>query len=510
MQKGMKKLIASILCVLTGASSLGLGSCDGEKVAKHEMPDYSSSTEKFRRWGYTAVYNGWWQTVLPDGTKVSLQNSEETPIAITSKESLQEYKDCGMNVLFINYIYSFNGKNFATSKAKKIMDWAHELDMKCILFENVLYSLSSTNGSLIDPDNANGKTKFSSQEELNAYVYEQIKDVVAHPAYLGFSLKDEPSYLVLQAVGQVYKAIQAAAPNSYAHMNLFPMYNGKSVVSQYCENATELSLAEAYTNYIQTYLDCTGASYIQYDSYPLLGDDTWQTLDEDYILNMQLVAEFAKKNNLVFDHVFQSCAWRGQGKNGQTIPGARKPTELDMRWQVNIGMAMGIKGYAYWNYYPCVNTNGEHHDLTSSFLNRDGSQNPMYGWMKDFHEEMQVTEKALANFNYVTSAVKICKPVPGITKHINGAKQGEFTNLTSHEVNGPGILLVSELYDAERDVYGYYIVNATDSLQKARIEVSLEFSNYKKIQMYYLGYVENNSLKEVCACFVISVASDSF
>ena len=250
-----------------------------------------------------------------------------------------------------------------------------------------------------------------------------------------------------------------------------------------------MPLHEAYKRYLQTYLDCTGADYVQYDSYPLLGDENKQSLDEDYVWNMQIVAEFAKKNNLRFDHVFQSCAWRSTAQNGQTMAGARKPTEADMRWQINIGMAMGIKGYAYWNYYPCVNTNGEHHDLTSSFLNRDGSQNAMYGWMKKLHGEMQVTEKALANFDYVTSRVTTCDPVPGLTTHIQGVTQGEFSALR-YDLQSAGILLVSELYDDEKELTGYYICNATDSLEKSSLDISLTFDGYDRAQYYFRGNVE--------------------
>ena len=483
--------MSSLLCA--SVAFCALAGC-GTSEKKSDAPDYSQSTVRFDRWAYTAVYDGWWQTVLPDGTKVRLENSAETPIAITSKESLQEYKDCGMNVLLINYIYSVDGPSFKGSKTERIMDWAHELDMKCMLFEGTVRAFSQYEESVINPDKADGKKFFNTQEEFKNFLYEQVKDVVAHPAFLGFTLRDEPSYKMLPAMGQTYKALLSIAPNSHNMINLLPMYNGKSVIPHYCEGALEMPLHEAYGRYLQTYLDCTGADYIQYDSYPLLGDDTWQTLDEDYVWNMQIVAEFAKKNNLRFDHVFQSCSWRGTGKNGQTTAGARKPSEADMRWQMNIGMAMGIKGYAYWNYYPVVNTDGEHHDLTSSFLNRDGSQNAMYGWMKKFHGEMQVTEKALANFDYVTSQVTACEPVPGLTTHIQGVTQGEFSLLQS-DLKSPGILLVSELYDDEKDLTGYYICNATDSLEKSSLEVSLTFEGYDMVQYYFRGNVEEIALE---------------
>ena len=510
--KNFKKAIAGFLCGFSVLSMLFAGVGCGEAKA----PDYSESETDFTYWAYSATYDGWWQTYYPEdsGTQVRLENSEETPIAITDKASLQEYKDCGFNTLFINYVYNVsspeinNPTNERSVRVKQIMDWCEELGLKVFLFDGTLHAMSNKEGSLIDPEKANGSTVFESQEALNAWMAEYMKEIVKHPAFIGYSLNDEPPHYKLQAWGEMYKAIKSVKPDAFVQLNLVPI--ATAVKNYYCPNAANMGLIEAYKEYLRLYLEATGADFVQYDSYPFTGGDDSPSLDAEYYVNMQVVADFCKENNLKFYHVFQSCAWTVGF--GNTLPSGRRCySKADMYWQLNTGMAFGVDGYAYWNYYPCVNTNGEHHDLESSFLNRDGSKNDMYGWVKGIHGEMKNTAKALANFEYQASTVVTKTPVPGIKSHIAGMEKQEMSEIATPVLTSNGILLVTELYDEEKEIFGYYFVNATDPLKKAEMEFSVDFEgSYKNALTYYRGVEETQKLKGKTFTFELGAGEGIF
>ena len=494
--KKIKKWITATLCS-TLILSCGLSSC-GEGLDKN-APDYSSYTDEFITWAYAATYDGWWQTVDENEEFVRIDNSDDTPVAITTKESLQEYKDAGFNTLMINYVYPFNSAkdNWENSPTKQIMDWCAELDLKCMVWESVVRGLASTEESLINPDKADGKKFFNTQEELNGYLYSMIKDVVAHPAFFGFSILDEPSYKVFPAFGQVYAAIQNCAPGAFVNMNLLGMstdYNSNTR-AKYSPNTATLSPYDAYTDYITRYTEYTKAPYIQVDVYPMRGNDDAPTITANAIRTPQRLAEWCKERDMDLYYVMQTSGFT-VGFGDAVTPICRNPNKRDMYWQTNVAMAFGVKQYSYWGYYPVVNTASEHYDETSSFLDIAGNKNDMYYWMQDIHSEMQIAAKALLQFDYQTSGAYYKGPITGSKMHISGLNKGSYTKLTAYEANTEGAFLITELYDKANDRYGYYIVNITDTFYSGASNTTLTFDGYNKVQIYDRGQISNKALKK--------------
>lgn len=464
---------------------------------KTGAPDYSGSTKEFMTWAYSAIYDGWWQTLDENRKFVRIENSPETPVAITTKESLQEYKDAGFNTLLINYVAPLRTfeERFETSRTKQIMDWAAEVGLKCIIFEGCTRGLAATKESLINPEKADGRRFFNSQEEINEFVHYCVKQVIAHPAFYGFSILDEPSYQYFPAFGQVYKAVQACAPGAYVCMNLLGLATRyTSSVLKYCEGADTMPFPEGYTKYIEHYADCTGAPYIQVDVYPIKGTREKPTLHGSPIKTPQFLAEFCKKRDMELHYVLQSSAFSvGFGEN--VVPWLRAPNKKEMYWQVNIAMAFGVTSYSYWNYYPCVNTASEHYDQYSSFLDIAGNRNEMYYWMRDIHGEMQNMAKALLHFRYERSGIFWKNPFAGEKIHLMGLSECTYTRLKNAKVQTAGAFLITELYDKENDRYGYFVVNVTDPVVDGKEKIRLDFEGYGRIQTYERGEVKNQALE---------------
>ena len=44
--------------------------------------------------------------------------------------------------------------------------------------------------------------------------------------------------------------------------------------------------------------------------------------------------------------------------------------------------------------------------------------------------------------------------------------------------------MITELYDAERDQYGYFVVNTTDPAYPSEMEVTLKVKDFKNVQIW--------------------------
>ena len=104
--KRMKKWIVGGLCGIfaLSASFASCGGGAGEDDLSQGAPDYSTSNKEFMTWAYAATYDGWWQTIDENENFIRLENSAETPVAVTTKESLQEYKE--FSTLFEEDLYN--------------------------------------------------------------------------------------------------------------------------------------------------------------------------------------------------------------------------------------------------------------------------------------------------------------------------------------------------------------------------------------------------------------------
>ena len=487
----MLKKITSLTLAMATMFAVATG-CDKKVDLTVNAPDYSNSTAQFMTYGYQAIMDDWYAV---DGIRTYLDTS------LLTKENIEIYKEAGLNTLFISWVASYNGSetkpSWATSKTKQVMDWAYELDMDVFVFNSNLSALTSLTSSLFveNPDDANNRTTFASEESLDAYVRDSIGAVMSHPACIGVSLNDEPNWKMLPQYGAVYRSVKRCYPNAYVMMNMLPYSPGSGhlngIEKSYCENYLSMTSEQAYLKYLQDYLDYTGADYLQYDDYPIRGNNT----DNAFVLastlkGAQLAADFCKENNLELHKVFQTCSF----KTGSWV--CRAPDVDDMYWQLNVGMAMGIKGYSYWTYFPTVNTNGEYYLEDACFVNREGEPNPIYYTMQTLHSELQEMAKVLSHFDYQALRTYTKAPIPGSVGFLSGVIDSDLQYITNVELEEGGVVLVSELYDSANNQYGYYIVNTSDSAVAEEATQTLEISikDFEKIQIYNMGNIENVAL----------------
>ena len=515
----MKKKMKTISLILTLALALGGVGCETNEKKSPNAPDYSKSDKEYTIWAYSATCDDWYQVngvryYFQDGTR---QTAEHTKL----------YADGGYNVLFVDWTFTYGGQSaedFEKSETKRVMDLAHQEGLKCFIFVGGLHTLSSTKESLINPEKANGKNFFASQEELNACVAKCLAGIKDHPAFYGCSLVDEPWYTQFEAIGQVYRAIQAAAPNSFVNMNLNPMSYDLRALTRYSEamadkygqyvledgsldrNAPSASMDEvrvAYKEYLEKYYEKIGkyCGYVGYDSYPLLSASTKRNYDtlKEHLENAQIVAEFCEQKDMRFGHVYQTY-----GNNSR-----RATTKTDMYWQANVGMAFGVKDHSYYTYYPTVNS-GDLPDETTYIVNREGDPNERYYWLKDLHEEMQFNAKALMNFEYRAASYCLGSGYDWNDEYITRLVNEDLTGIEEISVEGKGAALVTEQYDEKNGQTGYYLMNVTDALETSEIKITLRLDGYDTVQVYNGEKVTEKSVKDGTVSFYLGTGRGVF
>lgn len=472
---------------------------------------YESSKSVFELFGYSGTCDDWY-----------IRNGKTTmlPESLTTNENIKLYKDSGLNVLFVGNSYNYSGRSesFEDSDLKKVMDLAHANGLKCIIFEEDIHALSRKTYSLIGPAES-GKTKFATQEKLVEYVRTSLAEVSLHPAFYGLSLDDEPSYNQFDAMGEVYRAIQTVVPGAYVNMNLWAYAQGWAFNTDniYCSNYDDFTNPEdVYREYLRLFNEKVGSGMIMYDDYPLYekinlstGEPVGQTgVLANHILTLRLVAEFCEENNLQFNKVFQTSSYT----EGTTTK-RRAPTEADMYWQLNLGMALNVEHFSYWTYYPLLNTASESYNPNACYVDTYGNPNPIYYTMQKIHSEMQVTAKALKNFSYLGMAMYKNGTIPGGTDYINNVlawENDEFTKLSSVTLNNNGAVLVSERYDENFEQYGYFVVNAVEPTQTADQRVTLTFNGYNNVLIYKYGKIEKIELDNGLVTLDLPVGHGAF
>ncbi|MBQ8405786.1 MAG: hypothetical protein IJX09_03945 [Clostridia bacterium] len=489
----MKKT-RKIVTVLTAAllSMCSIFSACGT-TTQGKKPDYSSSEKEYTFWAYSQTCDDWYQVngerfYFEDGTRQTLENTKLCA-------------DAGFNVLFIDWTFPYQGPSgYADSKVKTVLDYAYEAGMKAFVFASDLHRLSATEESLINAEKADGVKFFESEAALDKYVADYLAPIIEHPAFYGVSLRDEPKWQMLEAIGQVYRAVQKAAPGAWCNMNINPMYEG--LEHMYCPEGNSVGVVTAYKKYLDLYYEHIGqyCGYIQYDDYPILKDGAILSY---HLQNAQIVAEYCKEKGMQFGKVFQTCAYDAELVRVTT-------TKTDMLWQLNIGMAMGIKDYSYYTYYPTVNLNEAPPDLDAFIVTREGKPLERYYWLKDMHEEMQFNAKALMNFEYQALNYAFKTPIPGNKSFLAGVKSQELTDIKKVTLDSAGVVLTTEQYDKANDRRGYYVMNVTAPSQVTEIKVTLEISGYKNVQIYNGKTVTEKKVKNGTVSFYLSTGEGVF
>lgn len=495
----MKKKVIAMCLAVVSTCSIMFGGCGKEKESEiPDGPDYSASTLQYDFYGYSACIDGW----NIDGVAY---DSDEDYLSV---ERIKEYKDAGMTIYFPQaaaMVTDSTAQDYENSSVKKALDYSLEAGIdKVILMDTRIQALSKPsfgteqqikekvyNGTILDEAGLIGEGKqFSSEADLDEYIAECLAPYKDHEAFYGVMLGDEPYFYQAENYGQVYRSIKRVCPEAYIQYNLHPISSTEDQENRQIyftglineEGLTqEQKMVQAYEQYINLFMDATGAEYIQYDQYPFRRADA---VDVYYILGLQVVSKIAKERDAEFYFVTQTY---GQTDN---VANPRMLSQADLYWLNNMLMGFGIKQISYFTYFTKADNSKEHFIDGNSFLTWYGEKTDIYYWMQQIMKEEQKFAPTVLNFEYSSSKVYISETTNfDCTYAMRNIETPEFTALKDVNVNKEAVLL-TELYDGEKQNYMYMVQNIIDSTKKGSKAYQTTVLTFNKKYKYVAVYVK--------------------
>lgn len=378
-----------------------------------------------------------------------------------------------------------------------------------ILADWEIWALSETKDSLI----GNGK-RFASEVALDTYIQNCLDDYWnldldengQRFVELGVQLKDEPTYEMATAYGQVYNSILRVCEKNgqelYIHYNFFPLAETAHKAGYYTANR-DTTLSDAYFAYLQSFIVTMNVekkmTYINFDSYPITPDG----IAAEHVLGLQIGARVAKENGLELHNVLQTSAFGRSTANGTDLI---EPTELvkdritekDAVWMNNLALAFGVKGFSYYTYFTKqMRTEGEYPVDDASFINSDGKKTDLYYFMQKIIAQNQSFASLYFNFEYQNSAIRFVGDKPAhLGMAISDTGEG-FTGVKKYTIH-EGCGLLTEHYDATNNIRMYAMQNIADPRTDEGLQTaSLQFvGDYKYAMVIQNGKTQFVSLND--------------
>jgi hypothetical protein len=459
-------------------------------------------------------------------------------------------------MLFINYNFQYNAivdndNPFKGTDVEYVMDLAQEAGLPCFVFHNGLHSLGAVTEPIINKDKAlieinreiparnyyfdaydyakthgisesnvpqsalkaidaekaieeaygshvYGRTRFYNEADLDRYVALCLRGLKDHPAFRGVSLKDEPTWDLLEQLGVVYRSIVRVCnsdeittnDNPYVMMNMLPYNTADYHKAYFAKDGLSMSSKDAYMSYLNLVYEHVSqyCGYFMYDDYPMLVDN--EVLGT-YLEAQQMVSEFCKEHNLERRMAMQTTVYANR----------RAPNGADMHWQGSMAMAFGNNDYSYYTYYPALNTTASTRpDETGHIVNHNGDPRELYYDIKDVNAQLRFNSKAMSNFKYQGMTYKTKAPMPGGMGYVNNMNIDSMTKLVGYDfsvnVQAGGMVLITEFYDAAKNQYGYCVVNGTNPAYTSEVVVTLDFGSMQNAQIYQNLNISNVKAKE--------------
>lgn len=442
-----------------------------EKNAGREFPIY----------GYSPPPQGeWW-----------IDDQTFTTEDFRTVEKYKEYKDCGFNILFAQGTGSYHGEGWENSQAKMVMDRAVEAGIdKVILVDQRIFDLSLIEGGII----GEGK-KFASEEELDDFIRNCLKDYRHEKGFYGVQLRDEPFYPYLKTIGQLFRSIRRVDKSVFVHCNLNPLHG--SLTYSICE--PKQTLVETYENYLATFLEETGTDHLMMDTYPFQYSPDKSHIRRYYFAGLECVARVCKRYGVEMHIVMQSFAMDIGKRHWHWMP-----NEREMQFQKNVLLAFGVKQFSYFTYWTkqMNRTNGEMFIDGKALMTRNGEKTKTWYHVQKINKELHKLAPLMFNFNYRNHAYFLKIPLCTAPTYLELAQGGKLSQVTDVQTD-KDVVFISELYDKKKKQYMYCAVNTTD-IQRYRKKYKnekqrtvLTFNeNYNVADVYYKGRWKTIPLEE--------------
>ncbi len=262
---------------------------------------------------------------------------------------------------FTHAMYPVNGGN--PQQNKEILDACQKHGLKYIPYDSRILA------------HAPGDPKFTAN--LDAIVAEYTD----HPALAGYFMTDEPGPGAFPQLGAVNQYLLKKDPKRLPFINLLPNY------------VDEKHIGMKYDQYVDQFCEKVRPRLVCYDHYAL-----FEGVERNgYFANMETIRRNALKYDAAMGFIFQ-CTPHGT---------YRDPSETDLRWQVNTGLAYGCKALLYFTYFTPTDAESNFHN---GILDTKGNRTPHFAMAKAINGELKKLIPTLVRLT--STAVYHTAPLP--------------------------------------------------------------------------------------------------
>ncbi len=365
-------------------------------------------------------------------------------------ERYKEYQECGFNILLMQFGGVYNGEDWATCDAKMVMDRAYAAGLKkAIIVDKRIYDLCKIKNGIL----GDGK-QFATEGDLDAFLADCLKTYKNHPTFYGVQLLDEPRYNQLVTIGQLYRGLKRVNPEGFVQCNLLPLCGVAGCNGFFPYDG---DWVENWGTYLENYLDATGADYLMYDSYPI-SEQWWESnISRNYILGLQTATRICKERGVKLYFVAQTFGMTNQGYYYHIMP-----NESQIRWQINLLLAFGVKQFSYFTYWTkqANNTKGELFHDGQAMMTRDGKRTAAWYQIQQIHKEMQRLAPVILNFDYVADRYFLKTPFKSHPLYIGYSKRGRIEGVAA--TTDQDVVFIHELEDKKNGQKMYAVTNTCD------------------------------------------------
>jgi hypothetical protein len=289
-----------------------------------------------------------------------------------------------------------------------------------------------------------------------------ISPYKAKPAFAGNLVIDEPSAKLFDNIAALHTEYKKELPGKDFYVNLDPIY---SSVDQ--RGGLE------YKDYIQQFVDKVKPSFISFDHYPLLSNVKGTSITENYLLNLNIISDVARKSNIPFWCFIQSIPYFTAGMQN------RSPNENDIRWQVYTNLAFGAAGFQYFCYWTPPN------DVTifgDAMIDKKGNKTPIYTYVKDVNTEIKKFQNIFLNFKNLGVMVFPSVDASPELYMVNPLKSWSPINKVTSEYP-----VIVGCFDDNNGNKAIVLVNYSDPGKKLSNKVTINLNGLKGLTVYKKG-----------------------
>ena len=233
-----------------------------------------------------------------------------------TKSTVEMWKDAGFNTV-LSFIYPKDYQK--PSDMIELLDLCAENNLKVILYDDRIHC---------------HRLQEMSEDEYEKAVIRSVKEFGNHPAAVAFFVSDEPNKDTLPLAEKAVQIVQKHSPIP-AFVNFYPMWRAKDYVDLVGVAGSEID--KLYSRFIKN----TGLGCLAYDCYGAMSVRDTETEMNVFFDNLNTYYKIAKETGVP---LVTSLLCTGHWS-------FKQPNLSDLRWQISVALAHGVKGVQWFMLY---------------------------------------------------------------------------------------------------------------------------------------------------------------